>query len=354
MSRRAAQKKQQAAEQEVQNMQASLNKFSRPGTSLFWFSPSAFKEVDVEANLHVAPLLVHENDKIGEGSNGAVFMVHWPSDDSRVALKKLPNGVVQPENIKQLLQEIAVLQRINGKSPHIIQVLGYAFFPPAFVLEYAEYKSVWDCVINPVIKLRAKEPGRTFTVLSSSAAHFVLLQVAKGMNYLATEEIVHRDLKCLNVLVFASGCVKIADFGVSCPMTGHSTMAMFTVTHMAPELLEERHVFSQKTDVYSFGVSAIELLKCNYPYGHAVIGNSPVEIIAKVKGLVPGLLSNLAVEDGASADEKELRKIVHCCARVAPQDERPTFANVVERLEKLSFCPNQGRKDLLEFIKEHV
>ncbi|TMW86577.1 hypothetical protein EJD97_021195 [Solanum chilense] len=98
------------------------------------------------------------------------------------------------------------------------------------------------------------------------------IDVAKGLSYLHSEKIAHRDVKTENLLLDKTGRVKIIDFGVSSHffslglnyppmMVGTSG----TIGYMAPEVLSEVS-YDHKCDVYSFGICLWEMYTCLDPY----------------------------------------------------------------------------------------
>ncbi|GAA0185627.1 non-receptor serine/threonine protein kinase [Lithospermum erythrorhizon] len=94
------------------------------------------------------------------------------------------------------------------------------------------------------------------------------LDLARGLSYLHSEKIVHRDVKTENMLLDKSRTLKIADFGVarveaSNPndMTGETG----TLGYMAPEVLNG-NPYNRKCDVYSFGICLWEIYCCDMPY----------------------------------------------------------------------------------------
>ena len=95
----------------------------------------------------------------------------------------------------------------------------------------------------------------------------------QGMEYLYKKEVEHRDLKADNCLLDGNMRVKLADFGLSkskiifTTFTGPSSQTGLsgTVTHMAPELLLQK-LFTEKCDVYSFGIVMWEVLSRAVPF----------------------------------------------------------------------------------------
>ncbi|KAJ6751670.1 hypothetical protein OIU85_002130 [Salix viminalis] len=94
------------------------------------------------------------------------------------------------------------------------------------------------------------------------------LDLARGLSYLHSKKIVHRDVKTENMLLDKTRTVKLADFGVarleaSNPndMTGETG----TLGYMAPEVLNGSP-YNRKCDVYSFGICLWEIYCCDMPY----------------------------------------------------------------------------------------
>lgn len=94
------------------------------------------------------------------------------------------------------------------------------------------------------------------------------LDLARGLSYLHSKKIVHRDVKTENMLLDVTRTLKIADFGVARveaqnprDMTGNTG----TLGYMAPEVLDGKP-YNRKCDVYSFGVCLWEIYCCDMPY----------------------------------------------------------------------------------------
>ena len=83
-------------------------------------------------------------------------------------------------------------------------------------------------------------------------------EIARGMEYIHSQGVIHRELKPENVLFDQDFCVKIADFGIACEEAYCDVLAedLGTLRWMAPEMIKEKghKHYERKVDVYSFGV----------------------------------------------------------------------------------------------------
>ena len=151
------------------------------------------------------------------------------------------------------------------------------------------------------------------------------------MKYLHAHKTMHRDLKSQNVLVFADGKAKVADFGrsknddVSATATADGFVGSYT--HAAPETIADAQ-YSEYSDVYSFGVIVWECLTGGKPWHGQNVG----QIILKVAGGErPAPAPDAAACDDVDA---ELAKLMRECWAQEAMD-RPLFGDVVRRLEAL-------------------
>lgn len=158
------------------------------------------------------------------------------------------------------------------------------------------------------------------------------LDLSRGLSYLHSKRIAHRDVKTENMLLDAHRTLKIADFGVARveaqnprDMTGETG----TLGYMAPEVLEGR-AYDKTCDVYSFGICLWEIYCCDMPYPDLSFTDVSSAVVRQnlrpsIPRCCPGSLANIMKKCWDSHPEK-----------------RPEMSEVVTMLEAIDTSKGGG------------
>ncbi|WCJ31081.1 mitogen-activated protein kinase kinase kinase 5 [Euphorbia peplus] len=202
---------------------------------------------------------------IGRGTFGSVYVASNRETGALCAMKEVdifPDDPKSAESIKQLEQEIKVLSQL--KHPNIVQYYGSEIVEDHFNI-YLEY-------VHPgSINKYAREHCGAITenVVRSFTRH-----ILSGLAYLHSMKTIHRDIKGANLLVDASGVVKLADFGMSKLITGQAAELSLKGSPywMAPELMQavmQKDTHSDlalAVDIWSLGCTIIEMFTGKPPW----------------------------------------------------------------------------------------
>jgi len=127
---------------------------------------------------------------------------------------------------------------------------------------------------------------RKQTKLEVSQIKCILKQILEGIYFLHSNNVIHRDIKCANILMSNSGEIKLADFGLARLMERKDrvyTNKVVTLWYRAPELLLGSTDYTSAVDMWSVGCCFAELLRMS-PYFQADTEAKVIDLIYKKCG----------------------------------------------------------------------
>ncbi|KAH6796357.1 hypothetical protein C2S51_037343 [Perilla frutescens var. frutescens] len=196
-----------------------------------------------------------KGELLGRGSFGSVY--EGIADDGFFfAIKEvslLDQGVEGRQSIIQLEQEIALLRQIEHEN--IVQYYGTA-----------KDESHLYIFIELVTKGSLLSLYQKYTLRDSVVSAYTR-QILHGLKYLHDRGVVHRDIKCANLLVDTNGLVKLADFGLAkATKLNDVKSCKGTVFWMAPEVVRSQGGYGLPADIWSLGCTVLEMLTRRFPY----------------------------------------------------------------------------------------
>lgn len=306
---------------------------------------------------------------LGEGQFGLVWrcLLNGPSsississgqsenqaDSQVVAVKTLKKSLAHDERgQEELLAEIELMKSVC-QHPNVVKILHCCTTdasslatnrPILLVMEYVDLgklqsyleksRNNHDYATNHYTTEQETANNSTDPLTSRDLVKFIY-HVAKGMEYVASKCIVHRDLASRNILINSKRICKIGDFGMARHLQSlggvyerHSRNTKIPVRWMAPEVILNNE-FTIKSDVYSFGILMWEIVTLgSTPYKH--LKTEQVKQEVAIRGERP---------DKPKYCHSMLYSIMSKCW-LENSNERPTFSWLVKQFDELLLSAN--------------
>jgi len=196
-------------------------------------------------------------ERVGQGAYASVRMGWRKEGGERVAVKVYDKHNLTRESRRRNVQrEVHVLGKISH--PHIVG------FHEWFATDRHVYIVLEFVSGGSLQALLRRQPGQRFDEPQGKRLHF---QVLCALQYLHARSIMHRDLKLENLLLDASGVVKVIDFGFAVVLPPAQKLKIFcgTPSYIAPEIISGQP-YSLPADIWAIGVLLYVMLSGRFPF----------------------------------------------------------------------------------------
>jgi len=244
-------------------------------------------------------------EKIGEGGFGTIFKGFDPHIRRFVAIKSCSSEEQEVRN--RFFHEAQIAGNLQHR--HIVTVYDFGLQDevPYLVQEYLSGED-----------LDRKIKRRDFLPLPEKLLY--LMQVARGLDYAHSKGVVHRDIKPANIRVLEDGTAKIMDFGIA-KLTNQDTgltqtgMTLGTAAYLAPEQIRGEAI-GPATDIFSWGVTAWELLSYQRPFTGQHISTVLYQILNErqpsLQEVAPDVPADLVAVIDRCLEKKPERRFASC------------------------------------------
>lgn len=195
-------------------------------------------------------------ETLKKDAQSGVYLADHIYLNKQIILKTLNTiNLKEQSTLHRFKREAKILAKLDH--PNIIKVLDFGTFGEFFYIsfEYFESQSLRNFLRHNKISLDS------FKIIAT--------QILSGLDYAHKQKIIHRDLKPENILINNKLNVKIADFGLALsknePQITQQQSIVGTPGYMSPEQIHGEEL-DQRSDIFSFGIIAFEILTCKNPF----------------------------------------------------------------------------------------
>jgi serine/threonine-protein kinase OSR1/STK39 len=270
--------------------------------------------------------------KIGQGAFASV----WRAND-KTSVRECAIKVLNLDHVDSNLSEIRLEVQAMRLSSHPNVLACHTAFVNSrdlwLVTQLMRKGSSLHCLQRARRKLR--EQGNSARM--EDHILYILHESLLGLQYIHDNGQIHRDIKAGNILLDGNGDVRIADFGVSGWLVNAGQQQekaktfVGTPCWMAPEVMEQVHGYDYKADIWSLGITALELAKGYAPYAKY----PPMKVLILTIQEDPPSLDTYDEEDDDDVEEfdeefsKSFQQLVATCLQKDPA-KRPKSIDLLQ------------------------
>ena len=280
---------------------------------------------------------------IGIGAYGQVFKAMHKETREIYAIKIIDysrnndskNNNVINYNYNSIQQETSMMKLLTD-CQYIVKYYGSYFSRKSntlwLILEYCSGGSIIDLMLSI---------NRTFNEYEIAS---IIIMVLKGLDYIHSKNLIHRDIKGANILINEEGIVKIADFGVGVKLINeiNRKSKKGSPYWMSPQVALNSY-YNEKTDIWSLGITCLEMIEGDPPNSQL----KPRFVIEKI-GKDPPSAEELLKGKNYS---EEFKDFVKKCLEVN-QRKRPNAKELLKHHFIMKF--NKGKDFIKNLVKNHL
>ncbi|KAJ4973953.1 hypothetical protein NE237_007127 [Protea cynaroides] len=258
---------------------------------------------------------------LGQGSFGPVYKATMPTGEV-AAVKVLAANSKQGE--AEFQTEVFLLGRLHHRN--LVNLVGYC-------VDKGQHMLLYEFMSNGSLENLLYSEGEK--IMSWEERLQIALDISHGIEYLhdgAVPPVIHRDLKCANILLDQSMRAKVADFGLSKEETfvGRNSSLKGTYGYIDPEYISTNK-FTKKSDVYSLGIILFELITAIHPHQNLM---EFVNMAGMSPDGVDEILDKHLVGKCNPEEVRLLASIGHRCLHKTPR-RRPSIGDVSQAILKI-------------------
>ncbi|KAI6654882.1 Testis-specific serine/threonine-protein kinase 1 [Oopsacas minuta] len=257
---------------------------SKPSTKIFYSSSSSSQDRSSKLESLLRDEGYLPGNTLGSGAYAKVKEACHTKEKTMVALKII-DLIKAPENLmnKFLPRELDALRHIDH--PNVIRMISSLQFSTQHLVIVTELAENGD-LLDYINKHRRLSEDRSLDIF---------IDFINGMKYLHGRDIVHRDLKCENLLLDKNNKLMIADLGFVTREMGRLSTYCGSIAYVSPEVLRKQPYYGKPADVWSMGVILYAMLYGKLPFKESDLVSKGAKVMTGIDYTTRHLLSEYTI-----------------------------------------------------------